>query len=102
MTQSVAISRFIARQHSYYPLEPINALECDWLVETFQDVYLAVQKIFFMKDQAKADQIDKVFSEILPNFLEQITPYLRKGQFLLGSRISLADFWIGLLYVNFF
>ena len=39
---------------------------------------------------------------MVPQFLDELTPYLRNGQFLLGQRISLADFWVGTLYVNFF
>ena len=56
-----------------------------------------------MKDQAKVDQINAVFNTIVPKFLNDLTPYLRgKGRFLLGDRLFLCDFWIGMLYVNFF
>jgi len=40
-------------------------------------------------------------TEILPNFMEFIKPYCEKGEFLLGSELSVADFWIGGLYTNY-
>ena len=55
-----------------------------------------------MKDQARAEQINKVFNQIVPSFLKQLDPYLRNGAFLLGKNISHVDFWVGMLYVNFF
>ena len=44
----------------------------------------------------------EIFDEILTKFLTTIDPLCAKGQFLVGAKLSPADFWIGGLYTNFF
>ena len=104
MAQSVAITRMLARQHGYYPVEPMEAFECDYLVDIWLDVLTECQKVHFMKEGSaeRQTQIEKVFNIIVPVFLGKLQPYLSRRKFLMGDRIYLCDFWIGMLYVNFF
>ena len=49
--QSYAISRFVAVKLGYYPNDPLEAYECDQLMDGFEDVLSKVYKPFFVKDK---------------------------------------------------
>ena len=101
--KTLAISRLVARKNGYYPLEPATAFEADWLVETYYDVFMQLAKVHLSSDETKKlEQADLCFNELLPAFLKKIQPYCQRGAFLLGDRLTVADFWIGSLYTNCF
>ena len=55
MGQSIAIARYLASVHGYYPKDPMEAYQVDQLVDRYQDVSGTIYKPLFIKDQAEVD-----------------------------------------------
>ena len=101
MGQSIAITRYLGAKHGYYPQDPELAYQCDYLVDRYQDIGTTIYKPQFMKDEAeKAEAVKKQVEELLPRFLDEIGDRLESG-WLVGDKITIADFFIGGLYTNY-
>jgi glutathione S-transferase len=46
--------------------------------------------------------MNDVFDKKLPEFMKKLLPNLGTTGFLTGDKLSVADFWIGGLYTNYF
>ena len=57
---------------------------------------------FFKQENEREAMYPEIFDKVLPGFLTRIDPLCAKGQFLVGDKLTCADFWIGGLYTNFF
>lgn len=93
-----AVMRFLAMKYGYYPMDPNTAQMCDMLVDGYYDVFAAGTDAFFGKGNDPSTVPDcqkKYCEEVLPKFLAILEPLCAKGQFICGSKICLADFWIG-------
>ena len=102
MGQGFAITRFLGGKLGYYPTDPLEAYEVDQLVDTFADCIDKVYKPHFIKDEIKQEEaLKELFEQVLPKFLDFITPICTKGAFLCGDKLTVADFWIGGLYTNY-
>ena len=102
MGQSNSILRYIGMKLGYYPEDPMQAYESDMLSDAFADVQAKIYLPHFENDPAvKKEKTDLVFETLVPNFLKVIEPICAKGQFLVGEKLTCADFWIGGLYVNY-
>ena len=67
MGESTSIARFVGRKYGYYPLETVDAFECDWLVDTYKDVMEEAGKVFFIKDEKlRKEATDKLFGQTIP------------------------------------
>ena len=95
----------LARQYGYYPTDVEVQLEHDWVVDSYVDVFAKIAPaIFFEKDPVeKQKKCDDLFNNVLPNFLNAIKKYFTSpGKFLFGDTLTLADFVVGKLYVDYF
>ena len=53
--------------------------------------------------EERAEYVEKLFAEILPGWLDKIEPYCAgEGKFMFGDKLTIADFWMGGVYVNNF
>ena len=103
LAESEAIIRYLGMQHGYYPKDPMEAYRCDEMLETVRDVVGNIYKPFFINDPAaKEEKCVEIFTSLLPKWLNLIDPYLAKGQFIAGPKLSSADFFVGGIYCNFF
>ena len=68
------------------------------LVDGYYDVFAAGTDAAVGKnsDPSTIPECSKKYlEEVLPKFLAIIEPYCAKGQWLCGSQITIADFWVG-------
>ena len=101
--ESVAIARFLANSHGLYPQDKLKAYHCDRLVDASNAYISTVYKpVFAQGDEAKAAAMNEVLDDVLPKFLDYIEPECAKAENFIVGDISLADFYIGGLYVNYF
>ena len=79
----------------------MEAYKCDALIDRASDVLGTIYKPAFMKEQADIDAaINKQVEDILPKFLDEINDICKDG-WLVGDKITIADFFIGGLYTNY-
>ena len=90
-------------KHGYYPTDPLEAYKADSLCDGYEDVISKIYKPNFMQPGADRDAlINDIFENILPKYLKIVEETCSKGQkFLVGDKLTTADFWIGGLYTNF-
>lgn len=101
MSQSLALTRFLGKKYGYYPEDPMEAYECDMLCDSYNDLLGKVYKPYFVSDEAKREKMyPEIFEKALPRFLENIEPLCEGNTWLVGDKLSIADFWIGGLYTN--
>lgn len=101
MSQSLALSRFLGKKYGYYPEDAMEAYECDMLCDAYNDLLSKVYKPYFVKDEAKREQMyPDIFEKALPKFLNNIEPIVERNKWLVGDKMTVADFWIGGLYTN--
>jgi len=72
MGQSVAILRFLAMQHGYYPSDPLLAHKSNELTDGLTDVFGKINGPAFNNDM----NTDEIFSTILPKFLSVIESHI--------------------------
>ena len=102
MGQSIALTRYLGAKHGYYPsADALTAFHIDQLIDRYQDVGTTIYKPQFMKEQADKDAAIKTLAEeTIPKFLDEINEKCKDG-WLVGDKISLADFFVGGLYTNY-
>ena len=102
MGQSNSILRYLGMKLGYYPEDPLQAYESDMLCDSFADVQGVVYKPQFAQDEGEKNKlIDDILTNVVPKFLTVIEPICAKGQFLVGDKLTCADFWIGGFYTNY-
>ena len=101
MGESYAIGRYLGSLHGYYPSDPRQALEVDYLLEGYEALLGVIYKPFFAKPEDREAMYPNIFEKALPKLLGVVEPLCEKGQFLVGDKLTVADFWIGGLYTNF-
>ena len=99
--QSVTILRYFGKVNGFYPEDPLQASHVDFLLETYQDVLGKFYGPFFAAEDKKEAMITEIFEKTLPAFLENISKYIKADGFLVGDKLTIADFWVGGLYTNF-
>lgn len=61
---------------------------------------------FFTQDEgAKPKMVEDLFNTYLPKVMKLVEHQLNNNggkQFLFGNKLSIADFWIGQIYTNYF
>ena len=86
--------------HGYYPEDPVAAAKVDMLVDTYLDFLPKFYGPFFQPEEKRPELMKEIVDKLLPTFMKNVEPYL-DGQWLVGDKITIADFWIGGLYTNF-
>ena len=88
-------------KHGYYPEDPMAAYECDMLCDAYADVLAKIYKPHFVEEEKREAMYAEIFEQVLPKFLTIIAPLCEKNDWLVGDRMTIADFWIAGLYTNF-
>ena len=101
MGESYAIIRYLGSIHGYYPTDARQALEVDYLLEGYEALLSVIYKPHFAKPDEKDALIANIFDNAMPKLLSVVEPLCAKGEFLVGSKLTIADFFIGGLYTNY-
>ena len=97
-----AVVRFFSLKHGYYPDDPMQAQQCDMIVDAFQDCFELSGDAAFGKgfDKATIPESQAKYWAKLCDFLTFLEPYCAKKQFLCGAKPCAADFWVGSMVVS--
>lgn len=99
--QANAIMRYFGMRYGYYPLDLQQQYECDMLADFYSDIFLDLVNPFIAPDAKSKDQaIKKLFDTRLPYIMKIIKPRLEKGGWLVGSKMTTADFFFGNIYTS--
>ena len=108
MRQSNAEIRYLAATHGYDVADPYVAYQCDAICDEFEGFLgkmntPGLMLSGFMPADGKEEVIKRNFSEVIPAFLAKLEPLCAgPGKFMFGDKLTIADFWIGGMYVNNF
>ena len=95
--------RYVGSMHGYQPSDALIAAKSDSIADAYNDFYVCIFEPVFGPPELKQANIDMVF-EKLNQFLEYMEPFAEKakGKWITGSsKLTVADFWIGSLFVNY-
>ena len=99
MTQTIAISLYLARQLNLYPKDIYLQYHVDSLLATRDDITMLYRKV---KQNKKEDYQE--YKKLIILYLEKIEKRfeeLGNGKYYLGDEISVADFFIGCMIDEF-
>ena len=99
LAQAKAILRFLGQMHGYYPQNPLDSCKVDGLIDHFEDAWSAIWKAYHVKDETRDEVFRKFYEETLPKAMKEVEPIIGDG-WLVGSKLSTADFYIGGFYTN--
>ena len=94
LAQSVAIARYLARQHGLAGNTEMAAAQADMVIDTLSDLMVPVAAMMREKDEQKrADMKASFSSETLPGWLTMLERLLtrRGGKYFAGGELSWAD-----------
>lgn len=99
-----ATMRYLSLTYGYYPDDPMQAQQCDMIVDAFQDIFNLSGDAAFGKgfDPNTIPDCKVKYYEKLHSFLVFLEPYCAKGQFLCGPKLCTADFWVGAMVTSLF
>ena len=100
--QSLAIIRYLGRVYGYYSDDVMEAYHIDAILETASDVLAVIYKPHFAKEEDKQALIDGLFNSTLPSFLSFLEPKLANGGWLVGNKLTVADFFAVQIYTSYF
>ena len=100
MGQSQNIVRYLGKCYGYYPKDSLEAAKVDYMVANYMEAFGAFNVPHAGPADKKAANIDEIFDKVLPAFMKKLVPNLKETGFLCGTTLTIADFWIGGLYVN--
>ncbi|KAL6268618.1 hypothetical protein P5V15_001750 [Pogonomyrmex californicus] len=104
INQSVAISRYLAKQCDLAGKNDWEALEIDATVDTIHDLRACIAAYSYEDNEQAKEQKLKNAKEMVPYYLERLDAQVEKnGGYLVGDALSWADFtFVGLLdYLNY-
>lgn len=88
-------------KYGYYPLDLNQQFECDMLADYYGEIFLDLVNPFIAPDEeSKKAAVRKLFDVRLPYMMKFLGPRLEKGGWLVGSRMSTADFLFGNIYAS--
>ena len=101
--------RYLAAKHGYAIEDDIVALQADTICDDYEGTFIGkmntpgLMHLGLKSSDGREEYIDQLFSEIIPAFLTKIEPLCAgDGKFMFGDKLTIADFWIGGMYVNNF
>ena len=100
MGQSMAIGRYIAKKFGYYPDDAETAYHIDNCIDIVKDYDMEIVKPIWAPPETKEQLENDVFEKHMPKFLAALDKYIRDDGFLVGDKLTLADFVIGGFYCN--
>ena len=99
LTQTIAISLYLARQLNLYPKDIYLQYHVDSLLAIRDDITILYRKI-----KQKHEEDYKAYKELIKLYLEKIEKRyeeLGAGDYYLGKEISVADFFLGCMVMEF-
>ena len=99
LTQTIAISLYLARQLNLYPKDIYLQYHVDSLLAIRDDITMLYRKI-----KQKNEEDYKAYKELIKLYLEKIEKRyeeLGAGDYYLGKEISVADFFLGCMVTEF-
>ena len=94
ITQSNAINRFVGRMAGLYPEDALEALRCDEVMDTVEDILTKIVVTFFMKDEDEKKAAREALAEgPITLFLKRLQDILEAhdGEYFADNRLTIAD-----------
>ncbi|XP_076173941.1 glutathione S-transferase isoform X1 [Ptiloglossa arizonensis] len=103
IVQSNAVSRYLARKHNLTGRDEWEAMLCDVLVDTLEDLKRIIFQYRTEKDQFKKEEKKaKLLKETIPFYLKQFEQTIgENGGYAVGSTTTWADFVFAVALENF-
>ena len=98
--QSTSILRMLGKMHGYYPGDPVMAAQVDGLLDTYTDFFPKFTTPFTKQGDEQKQLMKENVETHLPKLMALLEPYL-DGTWLVGDKITIADFYIGGIYTNY-
>ncbi|XP_031552994.1 uncharacterized protein LOC116290139 [Actinia tenebrosa] len=94
--ESMAIARYVAREHGLCPSDSFEIAQCDQICDAFGDLLGKLVKFHYEKDEERKKTFKEEFdSTHLPAFLTKMTALLKSNNegkgFFVGNKFSYAD-----------
>ena len=103
MGESIAIARFVAQQHGFYPEDPLVAARSDEAADAYNDLLGKITSPqFTAEEDKKAAAIKDIMENIAPATLKIWEAQLANGGYIAGDKLTFGDFCVGGIYVNMF
>ena len=105
MGESFSIFRFLGAKLGYYSADPMLAFRSDEIMDAFKGWNVgheACSPMFEKDPDARKAAVEAAFSGPVPAFLDTIEETCKKGVFLTGDQLSVADFVVGAFYFAVF
>ena len=94
VTQSNAINRYLGRMAGLYPDDELEALRCDEVMDSVEDILVKVVDTFFMEDEdEKKAAREALASGPITLFLRRFRDLLlaHGGEYFADNRLTIAD-----------
>ena len=91
--------RLFGMRYGYYPLDLTEQYRVDFISDAFYPLINATGAVFYAGDKQK-ELLMELFEKKLPAFIKLIQPELDKGGWLVGNKLTIADYWVGKLYTD--
>ncbi|XP_078037760.1 uncharacterized protein LOC144470457 [Augochlora pura] len=104
VAQSVAISRYLAKQFGLAGKNDWEALEIDVIVDTIHDLRSKIAAFAYESNETVKEEKLKVAKELVPYYLERLDAEVKKnGGYFVGGALTWADItFVSILeYLNF-
>ena len=101
LTQTIAISLYLARQLDLYPKDIYLQYHVDSLLSTRDDITLLYRKV---KPKQCTEEEYKKYKEMIILYLQRIEARYKElgnGKYYLGNDLSVADFFLGCMFEEF-
>ncbi|XP_046864112.1 glutathione S-transferase 1-like isoform X1 [Xenia sp. Carnegie-2017] len=107
LAQSMAILRFLSREHGFMPETSLEIALADGIVDQIQDCVLKVIKMWFTKspekEKVKQDLNDNYFPKNMSYFEKMFQKNCKEHTYFFGEKVTYADInFFVLLMVLFF
>jgi len=97
--QSQAVMRYLGKCYGYYPKDSLMAAKVDFMVENFIGISAKMKEPKGTPEEFAAME-EELFGKIVPELLQMVTPFCLDKGFLMGDKLTIADFWVGAFYTN--
>ena len=98
--QAQSLMRLFGMRYGYYPLDLEEQYQVDFIADSFYPLINACGAIFYADKDRVSALTEEFFMVKLPAFIKLIQADLDKGGWLVGNKLTIADFWAGKLYVD--
>ena len=98
----MALLRYVGNVHGFYPKD--DALTCfhiDDMCDAYNDCVGKIYTPFFAPEDKRDAMYPEIFEKVLPKFLKYVDAACAKGQFIVGDKLTIADFCVGGIYTNY-